>query len=229
MGIIIGRQIDRFGPRPILVLGSLVVGLSLVLLSHIKELWHLYAVYLLMAVGWSGTSITPVNTLIANWFIRKRGQAMSLSMTGISIGGILLVPFATFLISRWGLMIALPILGALFWISIIPLALFAIIQRPSDIGQFPDGEPIIDALDNERSHALSNAVQLQEWTRLQAMRTMAFVNRCCFFFSYGRSSGLSGTPDVFSDSYAWSGRGGLRGEHYGWCKHSRPIVTGFYY
>ena len=182
MGIIIGRQIDRFGPRPVLILGSLVTGLSLLLLSHVKELWHLYAVYLLMAVGWSGTSLIPINTLITNWFITRRGQAISLTMTGLSIGGIILVPFATFLISRWGLMVALPILGALFWVVIIPLALFVIKQRPSDIGQFPDGEPIVDSSEGEISPAPGYASQMQEWTRLQAMRTLAFWSIVVAFF-----------------------------------------------
>ena len=182
MGIIIGRQIDRFGPRPILILGSMVVGISLLLLGHVKELWHLYAVYFLMAVGWSGTSLIPVNTLITNWFIRKRGLAMSLTMTGLSIGGIIIVPFATFLISRWGLMVALPILGALFWVVIIPLALFVIKQRPSDIGQFPDGEPIVDSPEESSGSTLNYASQMQEWTRSQAMGALAFWSIVVAFF-----------------------------------------------
>lgn len=182
MGIIIGRQIDRLGPRPILILGSITVGLSLWLLGHVTELWHLYVVYFIMAVGWSGTSLIPVNTLITNWFIRKRGLAMSLTMTGLSIGGIIIVPLATFLISRWGLMVALPVLGALFWVVIIPLAIFVIKQRPSDIGQFPDGEPIVDSPDTNSSSTLNYASQMQKWTRIQAMRTLAFWSIVIAFF-----------------------------------------------
>ena len=124
----------------------------------------------------------PVNTLITNWLIRRRGQAMSLTMTGLSVGGIILVPLATFLVSRWGLATALPILGALFWVVIIPLALFVIKERPSDIGQFPDGEVIVDSSENELSPSLGHASQMQEWTRLQAMRTLAFWSVVTAFF-----------------------------------------------
>ena len=182
MGIFIGRQIDRFGPRPMLILGSIVVGFSLLLLSLIKELWQLYAIYLLMAVGWSGTSLMPVNALIINWFILRRGQAMSLTMTGLSVGGIILVPLATFLISRWGLNTALPALGALFWVVIIPLALFVIKQSPSDIGQFPDGKTDARLMHNEHNPALNYAAQVQEWTRLQAIRTLSFWSIVVAFF-----------------------------------------------
>ena len=138
-GIAVGRYVDRFGPTRLLVSGSLVVGLAFVLLSRVHTLWQLHAVYLMMAIGWSGTSIIPVNALIINWFILKRGKAMSLMMTGLSVGGIVMVPLAAFLISRWGLKVTLPVLGAMFCVVIIPLATFVIKRRPSDIGQFPDG------------------------------------------------------------------------------------------
>jgi sugar phosphate permease len=181
-GIIVGRQIDRFGPRPILVLGSSVVGIGLVLLSRVSELWHLYAVYFLMALGWSGASVMPVNALIANWFILKRGKAMSLAMTGLSIGGIVMVPLAAFLITHWGLKTALPVLGALFWIVNIPLTLLVIKRRPSDIGQVPDGKLEPEPLEGKGKTHLSYASQMRPWTRLQAVRRPAFWAIVVAFF-----------------------------------------------
>ena len=181
-GIFIGRQIDRFGPRPILIAGSVIVGIAFFLLSRITALWQLYGVYFLLALGWSGTSVMTVNALITNWFVRRRGQAMSITMTGMSVGGMVLVPFAAYLISRWGLGLALPCLGSMFILVIIPLALFVIRDKPADMGQVPDGKPRnrkeIGATDN----ALNLETQNRIWTRRQAMSTLSFWAIVAAFF-----------------------------------------------
>ncbi|MBA4393166.1 MAG: hypothetical protein C0407_06410, partial [Desulfobacca sp.] len=79
MGLVVGRLTDRYGPRPMLILGSATVGISFFLLSRVTELWQFFAVYILMSVGWSGASLVTINTLIANWFFRRRGFAMGLT------------------------------------------------------------------------------------------------------------------------------------------------------
>ena len=173
-GFLIGRLIDKYGPKWFLVIGSLVIGAGFVLLSFINANWQLYGIYLFMAIGFCCTSLVPVNTLITNWFIRKRGFAMSLTNTGLSLGGIVLVPFAVYMISNWGLHIALPVLGTIFWVVIIPTSLFFIKQRPSDIDQFPDGiSPDKSGKETIRS-TLNVETQMRTWSRRQAMRTMAF-------------------------------------------------------
>jgi len=182
MGLFIGRPIDRYGPRPVMILGSIGVGFALMLVGRVERLWQLYAVYLLMAVGWSGTSLIPINTLVTNWFIRKRGLAMSVTMTGLSVGGMVMVPFATYLISRFGLKTALTVLGTLFWIVLIPIALFVLRRRPSDVGQVPDGEPAGDVSSRHGKGAPDVSYQMKEWTRRQAMGTLAFWSIVLAFF-----------------------------------------------
>jgi len=173
MGVVIGQKVDKYGPKPVLITGSVLTGCALALLGRITELWQLYAVYFLMAVGWSCTAMIPVNTVITNWFIRKRGSAMSIAMTGLSVGGIIFVPLATYMIFRWGLGTALPILGVFFWVVIIPVTLFVLKQRPSDIGQYPDGDDYSVSNDGSE-HPVGYAAQIREWTRLEAMKTLAF-------------------------------------------------------
>jgi sugar phosphate permease len=175
MGMVIGRFIDRYGPKSVLILGSTIVGIGFFLLSRVTQPWQFFAVYLLMAVGWSGTSLIPISTLIANWFIRRRGFAMGLTMTGLSLGGMVLVPFAVYLIAHWGLEKALPVLGSAFWIVIIPVAFWVIKQRPSDVGQFPDGDqPPVTRSEETRGIRTSFDSQWQVWTRGKAIRTRAF-------------------------------------------------------
>jgi MFS family permease len=172
-GMVAGRIVDRYGPKRLLIIASVVTGSAFFLLGRVTELWQFFAIYFVMAAAWSGTGLVPISTVIANWFIRRRGFAMGLTMAGLSLGGMILVPLAAFLISRWGLRVALEVLGAA-WLFIIPVALFLITQRPSDIGQYPDGEdrhPLSQAgIDASPLYAS----QARIWTGAEAMRTTAF-------------------------------------------------------
>ncbi len=172
-GMVAGRIIDRYGPKRLMIIASIVTGVAFFLLGHITELWQLFAVYFLMAAGWSGTGLVPISTVIANWYIRRRGFAMGLTMSGLSLGGMILVPVAAFLISRWGLRAALELLGAA-WLFIIPLAIFMIKQRPADVGQFPDGDGGNHQSSEMTDLAFSYASQTRVWTGSEAMRTPAF-------------------------------------------------------
>ena len=172
MGMLIGRPIDRYGPKWVLIIGAVIIGTGFVLLSLIDMVWQLYLIYVIMALGFSCTSLIPANTVITNWFIRKRGFAMSLTNTGLSAGGVVLVPLARYLIVRWGLETALPILGIIYGAVVICCTSF-IKQRPSDINQFPDGiKP--EASTGSHSATINYSGQLRVWTRSQAFRTGAF-------------------------------------------------------
>ncbi len=173
MGMIIGRQIDRYGPKWVLIIGSLIIAAGFLLLGNIKTVWQLYVIYFIMALGFSCTSLVPTNTLITNWFIRKRGFAMSLTNTGLSAGGIVLVPLASYIITRWGLQIALPVLGIIYGVVVI-ICTYFIKQRPSDINQFPDGTPQEAVSSGSHSSVINYSSQMRVWTRFQAMRTIAF-------------------------------------------------------
>ncbi|CAB1056553.1 hypothetical protein D1BOALGB6SA_1290 [Olavius sp. associated proteobacterium Delta 1] len=173
MGMVIGREIDRYGPKGVLIVGSLIIAVAFVLLVYIKTVWQLYVIYFIMALGFSCTSLVPVNTLITNWFIRKRGFAMSLTNTGLSAGGIILVPLSSYLITRWGLEIALPVLGVVYGVVVI-ISTYFIKQRPSDVHQFPDGIPPETVSSDSPASVINYSSQMRVWTRRQAICTVAF-------------------------------------------------------
>ena len=173
VGFIIGRWMDRFGPKWFLVGGSAVFGLGLWSLNWIDSIPQLFLIYLIMAVGFCSTSLVPINMLITRWFIKKRGLAMSITNTGLSVGGVFLVPLASYLIIHFGLDWALPILGGIYMLVIIPMAVLFIKQQPSDVGQYPDGDEQRGAGDvNQQSKAAAG--QMRRWTRRQAIKTAAF-------------------------------------------------------
>jgi MFS family permease len=141
----------------------------------VTSLWQLFAVYFLMALGFSCTSLVPINTLITNWFFQKRGVAMGLTMIGLSLGGMVMVPFTVYIISHFSLQIALKSLGAILWLIVVPLAVFVVKRDPSVVGQLPDGKkPVHNALKTSDTRRGSQAIQTRTWGRKEAMKTSAF-------------------------------------------------------
>jgi len=174
MGVPIGRIVDRHGSRPVLVFGGVVFGLGLILLGQVNAFWQLIAVYLVLAVGFACTSLLPITTLITNWFIQRRGLAMSITMSGLSLGGIVIVPLSIFMLDRCGFQPTLWLLGLAFWVICLPVSLFFVIQRPEAVGQLPDGAKSRSSRQRPPLSLEQHATQYREWTRPQAARTRAF-------------------------------------------------------
>ncbi len=189
-GPIVGEQVDKHGPTRALIFGSFIMGLGFVFLSRSNLLWQLFAVYFLMGIGQSATHSIPTSTVIANWFIRKRGIAMSIAMTGLSIGGIIVIPLASQAIQRWGLNRSLSLFGLTYWVVIIPVALFLLKQRPSVMGLLPDGAPLTSSPGVELKTSIDYAAQKEVWTRREAMGTKAFW-AIVFAFLFGISGQMS--------------------------------------
>lgn len=170
-GLVMGRWVDQYGPKWFLIFGSILFSAGLFALPRINSLTQLFAIYMILSLGFCSTALIPINTLLTNWFIRKRGFAMSIASNGLSVGGMIMVPLASFLILRQGFNQALTILAVIYVVIILPVSLIFIKQRPSDIGQYPDGDLPPKMSGKMSQHSGS---QMRTWTRKQAMKTMAF-------------------------------------------------------
>src|SRR5215469_4978296 len=95
--------IDRFGPRTVLIGGSILLGLGAFLLCGSSALWQLYGAALVIACGWVCTTMAAISTVLAFWFDRQRGLAISLALNGASAGGFLVTPVLAALCQRHGL------------------------------------------------------------------------------------------------------------------------------
>ena len=87
---LLGRAMDRFGARPILVLSLAVFGLSFCLRPLMTELWHWYALSFLQFVTFSGLTVLPAGRLVAAWFPRIRGRMTGIAATGNNVGGLVM-------------------------------------------------------------------------------------------------------------------------------------------
>ena len=169
---IVGPYVDRYGPRRFMLIGSLINGASAAMIGIVNELWQLYVVYFVFAVAFGMSSNIAVNAILARWFIRRRALAMSISFTGVSLGGVILAPIASRLIDVGGLELATPILGALVIITSIPVIIGVIVFDPRDVGMLPDGDTAASAPPPAQQALL--AAQMRTWTRAEAVRTIGF-------------------------------------------------------
>lgn len=169
---IVGPYVDRYGPRRFMLIGSLINGASAAMIGIVNELWQLYVVYFVFAVAFGMSSNIAVNAILARWFIRRRALAMSISFTGVSLGGVILAPIASRLIDVGGLELATPILGALVIITSIPVIIGVIVFDPRDVGMLPDGDTAASVPPPAQQALL--AAQMRTWTRAEAVRTIGF-------------------------------------------------------
>ena len=98
----VGVIADRRGGGQILVVGSLVIGFSLMLLSLTQSLVWFYMAYCLGRMAFVGPFQIAVTSTVANWFIHLRGRAMSFAALAHSLGLTVLPIIAFAVIEFWG-------------------------------------------------------------------------------------------------------------------------------
>jgi MFS family permease len=142
----IGRLVDRLGARRVIVPSALLFGLGLMSLYFLTaSLWHYYAISLFMGVVGSGTTPVPYSKVISHWFDKKRGLALALAMTGISLGAFIMPPLAQALITGVGWRQAYVVLGLLTVAGTLPVVGLLLKESPQLMGLAPDGGPGTDA------------------------------------------------------------------------------------
>ncbi|MFN0148546.1 MAG: MFS transporter [Dehalococcoidia bacterium] len=176
----VGPLIDRTGPRRFMLWGTIINGVSGAAIGFVNELWQLYGVYFVFAVAYGLSSGVAVQAIMTRWFVRRRALAMSLSSTGVSLGGVVIAPIASLLIDAGGLALATPILGALVIVAGVPVILLVLAWDPAEVGLRPDGDA--DGARHVLPLSLSAATQLRPWTRSEAMATLSFWAVMVAFF-----------------------------------------------
>lgn len=169
---IVGPYIDRKGPFRFMVVGIITNALAASAIGLVDSLWQLYLVYGVMAVAFGISSAVAVNAIMTRWFVHRRARAMSVSATGVSVGGVILSPVIARMVDAGGIALAAPVTGALVLIVGLPVILFVLAFDPREMGLKPDGLNFTPPAVNRAT--LSDEVQLRPWTRPEVLRTPAF-------------------------------------------------------
>jgi len=171
---LVGYLIDRFDVRVMLVVGTLLAGLGLILLS----LTHSYLLFLLVFIGplsfgfqagFNQATLAAVNS----WFRRKRGLAMAIVQTGQAIGGVVIFPLVALAVLNLGWRTA-AVLSGLVVFMLLPLVLL-IRRSPESMGLLPDGERSSPTDSDRTAGGLAPALRDErEFTTREALRTPTF-------------------------------------------------------
>jgi MFS family permease len=140
VGVWVARLIARTDVRYAIVGGGVIGALALAVLGQVQQKWQLYLVYCVFALGSAAAGLVPVTTVVTRWFHARRSVALSIASTGLSAGGMIVTPAAKWLIDRQGLEAGTPWLAAVWFIGVVPAALWLILPDPGSRGWLPDGE-----------------------------------------------------------------------------------------
>ncbi len=177
-----GWLTDKFGPRWVMFFGLFVFGLGLVLMHFVNSLWTFYVVWgVIVGTGMNLGLTAPVDKAIANWFVKKRGKAVSIRWMFSGAASVVMVPLATWFVTNLGWRMACVIVGLGILFVGLPLGWFFIRgQRPEYYGLLPDGAAVEAGLKEDAGRMIDRGVkyaaevQEVEFTLRQAMRTPAY-------------------------------------------------------
>jgi len=204
MGItspIVGRLVDRYGARTVIPVGAVVMGAGFVVVSQMSQLYLFYLGYMLIGAGASGIGQVPSSAIISNWFKRRRGMAIGFMSAGIGAGGFVMAPIVGYVITAFGWRAAYLTMALIIWAVTIPLAIWVVRTKPSEMGLYPDGvsAPLEDTA------RTSGRIDVPSFTLKQAMATPTFwLIAVSFLLGCFSNMGLTQAPVPFFEDTGYS-------------------------
>ena len=137
--IFLGRLLDKFSIKKIMMIGGVIFSLGLFSISFVQSSFSLLLIYgTLLAVGGPALGNLSVTKLVANWFEKNAGMALGIAAIGISFSGVVLPLLVDPLIDLIGWRSVYIVFGLIVIFLLIPLVRYLVIDNPEEVGQFKD-------------------------------------------------------------------------------------------
>lgn len=167
-GPIAGWLVDRFGPKPVLIVGAILTGIGYVVLSQANSFMSFLLIYLVFIslsfnAGFAHSTLAAVN----NWFVRRRGFAMSVVASAFSVGGAVVSPVLAIVVATYGWRTASVVAGVALILLVVPAAM-GLRRSPESMGLLPDGDT------EPPSPEQLKADEAGDFTVREGMRTKAY-------------------------------------------------------
>ena len=182
-----GQVFDRTGGRILILLSVFMLGLvTIALYWTFNFLFFIFVFGVLASVAQSGLSLTNTSALLSRWFVRLRGTVIGINSTALSIGGLVMVPFAVYLMDAAGWRIAWIGLGSVVLLS-LPLAWSFMRENPAQMNLRPDGddEPSEQAAAQRRART-PGPLESDSWK--QSLRSWPFWQMSGAYFVCGATT-----------------------------------------
>lgn len=176
---IVGRLIDRYGQRVMSLIAGVLLGVASLWNSFFfGPIWLFVGFFMLRLFGQGTMTLIP-STLVPQWFIRKRGRALSLMAMGGFASAAFFPPFNVWLIETWGLAASWRIWGLLLVLTFVPLSYYLIRNTPEVVGLEPDGIKALKGTNDLGTADYKDKVRKEyeienNWTLTQARNTRVF-------------------------------------------------------
>lgn len=171
--IVTGKMNDKLGPRIVMSLCGLLMGLGYMMMALTRDIWHIYLFYgVIIAVGMSGGYV-PLTSTVTRWFTgnSKRGLMVGISVAGVGLGTMIFPPLARWLIDSYGWKTSYVVIGVAVLVIIMSAAQF--LKRAP--------EQLINSLDN----LSSIDTQQQGFSLQKALKTRQFWLITLAYFGFG--------------------------------------------
>ena len=136
----VGRMIDRHGVRKVLTVVGAALGTAGVAFGAVSGFVLLTLGFGALRFFGQGSLMLCAGNLVSQWFDRRRGLALSLTMLGFSVSVAVHPPLAQWLSEALGWRMAWVVLGVVTWAMLLPPVLLLVFDRPEALGLRPDGK-----------------------------------------------------------------------------------------
>ena len=196
-----GQLLDRFGGRRVITVSIAVFGVATVALSlTFHYLFLIFLFGIVSSIALSGMSLNNTGTLLSRWFRRRRATVVGLNASGLSAGGLILVPLGMYLLQSTNWRITWVAFGLAVLALSVPLAFFFLKDDPKDMGLSPDGddEPA-DTPGNPASRRIAGILDTDQWK--ESYRSMPIWQMTIAYFACGYTTAVLSVHFVpFADS-----------------------------
>ncbi|WP_100960441.1 MFS transporter [Bosea sp. FBZP-16] len=181
-----GNLSDRYGPRPVVLTGSIVLAASLALASRADSLIEFQLLFGLLVGAATAAVFAPMMACVTGWFETQRGLAVSLVSAGMGMAPMTMAPLAAWLVTIHHWRASMQIIAGIAAVLMIPAAL--LVRRPP-------------ALEAAAAKTETTEVTQEEMSVGQAVRSPQFITlMLANFFCCATHSG----PIFHTVSYAVS-------------------------
>jgi MFS family permease len=174
--IILGGVVDRYGPRLVVTISCILVGLGYCLMPTVSSTWQFFVFYSgLVGIGMGGL-FAPLVSIIARWFSARRNLITGLVISSVGIGILAVSPIANRLIMSYSWRTTFLIFGMIIFLFTTTCAQF-LKRDPASLGLAPYGEDIQKQKGNKTTVA---GLSFKE-----AVQSYQFWSVFILLFSYG--------------------------------------------